>query len=147
MKPDKKHGVVHWKIILGLLVVFFIGAQVITMVFAGKKVGRVVDPDYYAKGKDYGQDLLKTQAARPDWTVQVSLQADHLVVTVKERSGVPVTGGTGRLELPGVAPMELVETASGIYRSRDAITSTELRGSISIVKGNALFTDQVALFR
>lgn len=147
MKPDKKHGAVNWKLFLGILVAFFIGAQILTMIFAGKKVGRVVDPDYYAKGKNYGQDLIKTQAARPDWTVQVSLQADHLVVTVRERSGIPVTGGTGHLELPGVAPMELVETASGIYRSKDALTFTELRGSISIVKGDALFTDQVALFR
>lgn len=147
MKPDNKHSAVNWKILLGLLVAFFIGAQVVTMVFAGKKVGRVVDPDYYKNGKNYGQDLHKAKAARPDWIVNPSLQADHLLVMVTDHSGTAVSGGIGRLELSGVQPMELFEATPGVYRSKEAIKSSELRGTISISKGDAVFIDRVALFR
>ena len=147
MKKTAKHDAVNWKILLGLLVAFFIVAQIVTMIFAGKKVGRVVDPDYYAKGKNYGQELLRTQTIRPDWVIQTSLQGGHLLVVVKDRSGTAVTGGTGRFELSGVQPMEFVEVSPGVYRSKEMISSSELRGSISIARGEALFTDQVVLFR
>lgn len=147
MSPKALNTATYWKFLLAALVAFFIGAQVVTMVFASKKVGRVVDPDYYKNGKNYSQDLHKAQAARPDWIISPSLQADHLLVTVFDRAGMAISGGIGRLELSGVLPMELVEATPGVYRSREAIKSSELRGTISISKGDALFIDRVALFR
>jgi len=55
----------HWKIILGLLVAFFIGAQILTMVFAARTVAPVVDHDYYQKGLHYGETLRLEKAEKP----------------------------------------------------------------------------------
>jgi len=54
-----------WKIILGLLVAFFIGAQILTMIFAARTVAPVVDHDYYRKGLHYGETLRQEQVNRP----------------------------------------------------------------------------------
>lgn len=54
-----------WKIMLAVLVTLFVGAQIVTLVIAARKVGRVVDPDYYRNGLHYGAPLRQEQADRP----------------------------------------------------------------------------------
>lgn len=44
-----------WKITLAALVGVFLVAMVASLVIAGKKVSRVVDPDYYSHGLHYGE--------------------------------------------------------------------------------------------
>jgi len=44
-----------WKILLASLVGVFLVAMAASMVIAGRKVSRVVDPDYYYNGLHYGE--------------------------------------------------------------------------------------------
>jgi len=46
-------------------VAFFIGAQILTMVFAARTVAPVVDHDYYQKGLHYGETLRLEKAEKP----------------------------------------------------------------------------------
>lgn len=54
---QEKHpgGGKPWKITLVALVGLFLVAMVATLVIAGRKVSRVVDPDYYNHGLHYGE--------------------------------------------------------------------------------------------
>ena len=44
-----------WKITLATLVCLFLVAMAASMIVAAKRVGRVVDPDYYSHGLHYGE--------------------------------------------------------------------------------------------
>ncbi|CAH2031749.1 FixH family protein [Trichlorobacter ammonificans] len=61
----KRSGGTPWKIILAALVVVFIGAQIVTLIIAARKVSPVVDPDYYRKGLHYGETVRQEQVNRP----------------------------------------------------------------------------------
>lgn len=136
-----------WKILLGLLVVLFVGAQILTMLFAGRKVAGVVEPDYYKKGLQYGETLRRSQANRPAWVMTATMNADRLQVTVRDNFGAPVSGATARLEQVGAPAVELAESAPGVYRSSQTFSASELRGTVSISRGDALFSDKMVLFR
>lgn len=139
----------RWKLILAALVIFFIGAQVLTMVFAGRRVGRVVDPDYYKNGQKYGESLRRSKADRPDWTMTAGIKTDRIQISVRDRSGVPVSGGSARLELAGtpVAAVQLTEAGPGMYQASHSFAGSELRGTFHISKGEAVYTDKLVLFR
>ena len=44
-----------WKILLAALVGVFLIAMTASMIIAGRRVSRVVDPDYYNNGLHYGE--------------------------------------------------------------------------------------------
>ena len=44
-----------WKILLASLVGVFLIAMTASMIIAGRRVSRVVDPDYYNNGLHYGE--------------------------------------------------------------------------------------------
>jgi len=44
-----------WKITLATLVCLFLVAMAASMIVAAKRVGRVVDPEYYNHGLHYGE--------------------------------------------------------------------------------------------
>ena len=139
----------RWKLILAALMIFFIGAQVLTMVFAGRKVGRVVDPDYYKNGQKYGESLRRSKAERPDWTMTAGIKADRIQIVVRDRSGAPVSGGSARLELagPSAPAVQLTEATPGTYQASHNFAGSELHGTVSIAKGEAVLTDKLVLFR
>jgi hypothetical protein len=54
---QKKHSGTGkpWKITLATLVCLFLVAMAASMIVAAKRVGRVVDPEYYSHGLHYGE--------------------------------------------------------------------------------------------
>lgn len=139
----------RWKLILAALVIFFIGAQVLTMVFAGRRVGRVVEPDYYKKGQQYGESLRRAKAGRPDWTMTAGTSSGRIHLVVRDSSGAPVTGGAAAIELAGPSPasIPLIESEPGTYQAAHSFAGSELRGMVRIAKGESVFTDKLVLFR
>ncbi len=83
---------------LGLLVVFVI-ANGVMLYLAFDRPGLVVD-DYYERGQDYEQNMLKKKARHPGWKLKI-LPPRRIVVnqpapfafTVKDQEGQPVEVG------------------------------------------------------
>lgn len=143
-------GGIRWKLMLAALVLFFIAAQVVTMVYAGRKVGRVVEPEYYTKGQQYGETLRRAKAGRPDWTMTARTRSGAIHIVVQDRSGAPVTGGAASIELAGPsspASLPLVESGPGVYQAAHSFAGSELRGTVRIARGEAMFTEKLVLFR
>ncbi len=82
---------------LGLLVVFVCANMVMIYLAVTKNPSLVVE-DYYERGQDYEQNMLKRRAARPDWEMRVRPpkrtevgQPALFGFEVKDAAGAPVT--------------------------------------------------------
>lgn len=78
---------------IGLLVVFLIANMVMIYLAVTHNPGLVVD-DYYERGQDYEQNMLKRQARNPGWQMQI-VAPERVDVATPARYGVRITGKDG----------------------------------------------------
>jgi nitrogen fixation protein FixH len=95
---DKKSAwrspwVIAW---VAMVVIFFTMNMIMVYLAQTNNPGLVVE-DFYERGQDYEQNMLKRQARNPGWQMQVDLPkkigVDELVTcrfTVKDKDGAPV---------------------------------------------------------
>ncbi|GFO67115.1 hypothetical protein GMLC_06940 [Geomonas limicola] len=135
MSPKLQAGT-RWQLALAVLVGLFVVASLASFGIAARRVSRVVDPDYYRHGLNYGA----TQAANPgrDWSITPRLEAGALLVAVLDKSGAPVAGGKVLLTAPDRPALSLAEGEPGLYRApRPSAPGGELRGTLTITRGPA----------
>jgi nitrogen fixation protein FixH len=82
--------------IIGMLVVF-VCANIYMLFTAGDSSNRMINKDYYKRGEDYEENMLKRLARDPGWKMKVSAPGfvDVEVVTpftftVTDKDGVPI---------------------------------------------------------
>ncbi len=78
---------------VGLLVVFLMANGVMIYLSITNNPGLVVD-DYYERGQDYEQNMLKRQARDPGWKMKV-IAPERVDVGVPARYGVRIIGSDG----------------------------------------------------
>lgn len=140
----------QWKISVAALVAFFICALVATMIVAAQKV-RVVESDYYRQGIEYGEQS-RVAAKAAGWKLFSSLRNNMLDVNVLDTAGTPITRAEVSF-IPGRMPENnkaviLEEVEPGVYQTMITASGTDqLRGIILIRHGDAVLSQNVALFR
>ena len=66
--PWRSPWVIAW---VSMLVVFFVANMVMIFLAVDRNPGLVVD-DFYERGQDYEENMLKRQAADPGWNMKLS---------------------------------------------------------------------------
>ena len=138
-----------YRLALGLLVALFLVAMVASFVTAARRVSRVVDPDYYSHGLNYGADqAARAGSAALSWTITPTLKDGELQVRVADQSGAPVTGGQLSFEPQGAAApavLSWTETAPGLFRASTPAAGTTLRGTLRFSRGTATLSHKLVL--
>lgn len=141
-----------WQIAISALIGVFLIAMVASLVVAGRRVSRVVDPDYYSHGLHYGQERTSGVTGM-GWQLSPSLAGDKIQVEIADGAGAPVIGGTMTLDLAGAAgssagkTLLLTEQEPGVYRSSGAHEFRgEYRGTMRFTRGNAVVCEKVVVF-
>ena len=141
----------RWKIAITVLVAFFVCALIATMVLAARKV-KVLDKDYYRQGMNYGE-RSKTAEKSSGWKIVSSLKNEILSLYVINSQGIPVTGAEAGFVPRHISgkvaqSVTLVEFEPGRYQAPVALEyGKEVRGTITIKRGDAAISAKVALFR
>jgi len=78
---------------IGLLVVFIAANIVMIYLAFSHRPGLVVD-DYYERGQDFEQNMLKRQAKNPGWQMKV-IAPERVDVATPARYGVRIVGKDG----------------------------------------------------
>ena len=141
-----------WQIAISALIGTFLVAMVASLVVAGRRVSRVVDPDYYSHGLHYGQERTGGVTGT-GWRLFPSLSGDNIQVEIADGAGAPVVGGTMTLDLAGAAgsstgkSLLLIEQEPGVYRSSGVYAFRgECRGTMRFARGDAVVCEKVVVF-
>ncbi len=152
MTEENRGGGTGWKIAISALIGVFLVAMAASLVVAGRRVSRVVDPDYYSHGLNYGQER-KSGVLVKGWRLSPSLSGDSIQVVIADGRGVPVTGGTMTLDLAGTAGsgagrrLPLTEQEPGVYRSSGGYAFRGVcRGTMRFARENTVVCEKVVVF-
>jgi nitrogen fixation protein FixH len=149
MANAKKTKGFPYKLALGLLVALFLVAMVASFVTAARRVSRVVDPDYYSHGLNYGADqAARAGSAALSWTITPTLLGQQLQVRVADQSGAPVSGGQLSFEpqgAPAPAAFSWTEAAPGLFRTATPAAGITLRGTLRFSRGPATLSQKLVL--
>lgn len=149
MPATPSQSSIHWKLGLGLLVSIILTCTVLSFFLAFRRVGRVVDTDYYQHGLHYGETAAKNPGG--NWTMSASLAGNDLRVKVADRSGTPVSGGKVVFEAAptreaAASPLQLAESAPGTFHCpRPTSPHGELRGTLRFTRGEASASQKLVL--
>lgn len=164
MSSDKADKGYFWQVLILSLFILFFCAMIATFTKAARGVSRVVDPDYYDHGLNYGRDGEKLRnGERLGWRMAASLSGDLLEIRVSDAKGNPVGGGKVSLTLNDALPRKerkgsnawaegsepaIVEKTPGVYAAVLKNNSgKDVKGKIVFAKGDAALSGRVVVLR
>ncbi len=148
---EKRQAGSRWIISLLVLIGVFVVSTAASMIFAARRVSRVVDADYYRHGIHYGEMHDRPGEAGREWRMAASLTGGQFEVQVRDGAGAPVTGGHVTCDLvlgraPRKVSLVLIESRPGIYRaSCPAALHGEGYGTMRCTRGNAAVSGKVVV--
>jgi len=153
MPDNVKNSAASWKIGIALLIGLFLIGMALSLVTAARRVGRVVDRDYYSHGQHYGATQDRAKNAGLDWTMTPVLSGTSLQVRVRDRAGAPVASGVLRFEPrpaggdQSAGALTLAETAPGLFQTQRPVSAGgELQGTLRFTRGDATASRKLVLF-
>lgn len=148
---EKRPAGSRWKISLLVLIGVFIGSTAASMIFAARRVSRVVDADYYRHGIHYGETHDRPGEAGRAWRMAASLTAGEFEVHVRDGAGAPVAGGHVTCDLVLGRPAQhvsllLAEAGPGVYRAPcPAALRGEGYGTMRCTRGDTVVSGKVVV--
>ena len=86
-----------WGRAIIVMLLVFVCANIYMLYTAGDSSNRMVSKDYYKRGEDYEENMLKRLARNPGWKMKVSASdfvdvavATPFTFTVTDKDGVPI---------------------------------------------------------
>ena len=162
MVRKSSSGIRSWQLFVLAIVVAGVGALIISIAFAGRKVSPVVDADYYARGLSYNRDTARQRSGeRLGWRMETAMAGDALVVRVTDGTGMPVRGGRITVALMGAGggPAQTSAAAAGtqtLFNERSpGVYQTALphyqgastKATVTFSRGDAELASSVVVFR
>lgn len=149
-----KHSMNRWQVGIILLVGLFLGALLLTVALAFRRVSPVVAPDYYQRGLHYDRERVReTQGERLGWRLSTEQHGPLLRLRLQDGAGRPVTGGEGEFFVEtlagltaGAGSLPLAEEGGGWYGVRlPPAAAAGARGRVTIGTTDASISRRVAV--